>query len=358
VAGKVVQGWHSDPFGVHEARYFSAAGEPTKLVRDRGFESYDEPPSGADEVAAAMARMSAPPAPPSAYPPRDAYGPVGRYPRRRVSGIVGLTASVIIAAAAAAAAVLVALTVLHPKHASSPGTGDAALVTQAATRTLQQRTADVVVSGSATAGRTHSETQGTGEYDLSGTTGTLTMTTRSPSGVTVFRELSLGDHVYVATSVNGRSFLPAGKAWMVEQVSRQGSGSTGFTGGNLTAVLASLEKQGITVSALGTKAIGGVSCTGYTVTAPGGQGSMTVWIDPQKLVREITVNATISITVNGASASPASTPSLDMTMDISYSAAPLHLAAPPAASTISFDAFLQQLGQSPAQKQAAQSGAN
>jgi hypothetical protein len=61
VSGTVTTGWHSDPFGVHEARYFSADGQPTKLVRDRGTESYDEPPSGADEVAAAMARMSAAP---------------------------------------------------------------------------------------------------------------------------------------------------------------------------------------------------------------------------------------------------------------------------------------------------------
>ena len=49
----VTTGRHSDPFGVHEARYFSADGQPTKLVRDRGVESYDEPPSAPDAVAAA-----------------------------------------------------------------------------------------------------------------------------------------------------------------------------------------------------------------------------------------------------------------------------------------------------------------
>jgi phospholipase C len=37
------QGWFQDPFGLHEARYFSA-GRPTKLVRDGNVESYDEPP--------------------------------------------------------------------------------------------------------------------------------------------------------------------------------------------------------------------------------------------------------------------------------------------------------------------------
>lgn len=55
VSGRVVQGWPPDPFGLHEARYFSAAGEPAKLVRDRGAESYDEPPSGPEELAAAQA---------------------------------------------------------------------------------------------------------------------------------------------------------------------------------------------------------------------------------------------------------------------------------------------------------------
>jgi putative flippase GtrA len=36
-------GWQADPYGIHESRYFTR-GEPTRLVRDRGVESYDEPP--------------------------------------------------------------------------------------------------------------------------------------------------------------------------------------------------------------------------------------------------------------------------------------------------------------------------
>ncbi len=39
------QGWYRDPFARHVDRYFSA-GEPTKLVRDGGRESYDPPPPG------------------------------------------------------------------------------------------------------------------------------------------------------------------------------------------------------------------------------------------------------------------------------------------------------------------------
>jgi hypothetical protein len=37
------EGWYTDPFGRHEARWLSD-GRPTKLVRDAGTESYDEPP--------------------------------------------------------------------------------------------------------------------------------------------------------------------------------------------------------------------------------------------------------------------------------------------------------------------------
>ena len=37
------EGWYTDPFGRHEARWMSD-GTPTKLVRDGGDESYDDPP--------------------------------------------------------------------------------------------------------------------------------------------------------------------------------------------------------------------------------------------------------------------------------------------------------------------------
>jgi hypothetical protein len=39
------EGWYSDPFGLHEARWLSD-GHPTKLVRDHGVESYDQVPDG------------------------------------------------------------------------------------------------------------------------------------------------------------------------------------------------------------------------------------------------------------------------------------------------------------------------
>jgi hypothetical protein len=38
-----LEGWCTDPFGLHEARWLSD-GVPTKLVRDNGVEAYEDPP--------------------------------------------------------------------------------------------------------------------------------------------------------------------------------------------------------------------------------------------------------------------------------------------------------------------------
>ncbi|MFZ0251224.1 MAG: hypothetical protein WAL61_14860 [Acidimicrobiales bacterium] len=45
VADEHMEGWYTDPFGRHDARWMSA-GIPTRLVRDGDRESYDDPPDG------------------------------------------------------------------------------------------------------------------------------------------------------------------------------------------------------------------------------------------------------------------------------------------------------------------------
>ena len=367
MGGTVTTGWHPDPFGVHEARYFNADGQPTKLVRDRGLESFDEPPSDPDEVAAAMARLLAPPAPPAAYPPRDAYRydrAPDRGPRRpslrqfAVTWVIAVTAAVGIFFAGQAM-------LRTPKPASTPGgasapggAADVAFVTQAATRTLQQHTVDLSMSASGAAGGASDSLQATGAFDLGGKTGTLNMTIAAKGYTIAYRTIYVNGYLYLGISLNGRSLLPTGKTWIAEQQasSAQGSGTLGITGADPTAELASLENQGITVSALGTKDIGGVSCTGYAVTEPGTQTTVTVWINDQHLVREISAGTTVGFSVGGLSASPAPTGtikpvSVDVTMDFAYSAARVHVTAPSAASTMSFDAFLQQLPTNPAVRQ-------
>jgi hypothetical protein len=39
------EGWYTDPFARHEARWLSD-GTPTTLIRDDGVEGHDEPPDG------------------------------------------------------------------------------------------------------------------------------------------------------------------------------------------------------------------------------------------------------------------------------------------------------------------------
>ena len=47
----VPEGWYRDPFGTHEARWYSA-GTPTALVRDGAVEAHDPPPviAGAERL--------------------------------------------------------------------------------------------------------------------------------------------------------------------------------------------------------------------------------------------------------------------------------------------------------------------
>lgn len=167
----------------------------------------------------------------------------------------------------------------------------------------------------------------------------------------------MNGHVYLAMRVNGQSVLLASKTWIAEPLVSQASGTTDLTGGDLTTALTSLENHGITVRALGTKVVGGVSCTGYAVTSPGEQGTATVWVNPQHLVREINLEATLSVTTSGPSSTSTTIgPAVDMTMDFTYSAQAVHVTAPPAASTVSLDTFPDQLGSSPALKQLEQAG--
>ncbi len=44
-------GFHPDPYRIHQERYISVDGVPTKLVRDGGVEAYDPPPQRAAQAA-------------------------------------------------------------------------------------------------------------------------------------------------------------------------------------------------------------------------------------------------------------------------------------------------------------------
>ncbi|HXL96594.1 MAG TPA: hypothetical protein VN969_47405 [Streptosporangiaceae bacterium] len=90
--GGTLQGWHPDPFGVHERRHFSA-GRPTKLVRDGAAECYDEPPRDewpAAEVPAASSFQG--PAPVNVLAESMLLSAIAYLSR---GGVIGLAAAVV-----------------------------------------------------------------------------------------------------------------------------------------------------------------------------------------------------------------------------------------------------------------------
>ena len=69
------------------------------------------------------------------------------------------------------------------------------------------------------------------------------MTVAANAYAIAYRTILLNGYVYLAISINGRSLLPAGKAWIAEQApAAQGPRTTGLAGVNPTAALASLAR--------------------------------------------------------------------------------------------------------------------
>jgi putative flippase GtrA len=66
-----LHGWHPDPYGAHELRYFALNGEPTRLVRDANSWTHHVPNTGMSPVPVAAAALPAPVAQPTLpKPPR------------------------------------------------------------------------------------------------------------------------------------------------------------------------------------------------------------------------------------------------------------------------------------------------
>lgn len=173
---RLLQGWHADPFGLHEQRYFSA-GRPTKLVRDGRAEAYEEPPAREQPAAAVAVTATVPPddnraagaglwtsagpvltdghggQPPTLAGAGPATGsPATQYrgvPARR--GRAGLVNAVVALVAVATVVAFVAIEGgLSPKpgpksqaRSGAAGADLAAFVTASAEGTLARKTADV-----------------------------------------------------------------------------------------------------------------------------------------------------------------------------------------------------------------------
>jgi hypothetical protein len=377
---RVLQGWYEDPFHLHEARYFSA-GRPTKLVRDGGRESYDEPPADlapapADAPAGAADAPAGPgePRPVAAGRP-SAYAPDAplEEPRRSRVGLVAAVAVVAIAAAGATVAVKD-----WPKGAAqAPAVATEAFITHSARTTLAARTADITMSGTLDASGQTTTLNGTGQIDLAHDAMALTLRATVAGQPFEEKEILTNGNLYLALTVAGKGIgqVLGGKEWL--RMPLRQSQSADLVGSNPISSLATLEQQGSKVQSLGTETIDGVACTGYAVT-PSTQAmiagakreyatlglsasatqqelnliqgmsppAVKLWIDANGLVRRMSVS--LSMTVGNGTAAGNVDESGDVVMDFSDFGAPVTVSAPPAADTSSYQSILGSLGGSSA----------
>ena len=384
MTNRQLQGWSADPFQLHDERYFSA-GRPTKLVRDGTVESYEDPPSDTYEVPddEVEAEGFAPvPAAAGRYaygaPPRA--GATGQYARvgpratpgvrQRSRALLVVAAMVIVAATVAGMVVLVKQESHSTPNPNQPSAiSQVAFVRQSAAKTLAERTANVTLSGTVQAGSQTATVNGTGAIDFSTNAMALDMSIGISGQLAAERELLVNGNLYIALTTSGLNLakLTGGREWIEMPASQ--SGSENLVGSDPLSSLSLLEQQGIYVRSIGTKIIGGQSCTGYAITPTKAalltsvraefarlgyssamidqevslaQGmlppTVTVWLDAQGLTREMSMNVSVQTGGSGGAGSAS------MVMYISNYGSQVTITAPAASDTISYSSFLKGLG--------------
>ncbi len=383
MANGALQGWHADPFGLHETRYFSA-GHPTKLVRDGRMEAYDEPPAeGAASGTSAGAALQGGPglvdatrvAPAEAGhgelwaagaggPTRGAgardpdCSGTAAPPRRKRRGLE-------YAAVAAGAVVAVLVFVVLAGGSGSPGIAAAAFVTTAAQQTLVQSTADVTLSGTVHVGGEDLAFGGNGQVDFRTNVMSLDIGASIPNGSMTETELLVGGNLYLQVTAEGHNLaaMTGGRHWIEIPFAQLGSQTV--TDGSPGTSLSLLRQNGASVTSLGTRNIDGQTCSGYAVT-PSKQGMLagaqaewaqmglseaqisaarqalqraplpkiTAWFDAQ---RKLACQVTINLQIGDPAAAGAE--DAQMVMAFTHYGVPVTVSAPAASDTVS----LQQL---------------
>jgi hypothetical protein len=389
VAKGDLQGWHPDPFGLHEVRYFSV-GNPTKLVRDGRVEAYDEPPEGPVPAAASVAatvsapsvtggtlrqgepelagatRVSASASRVPAGGTGDGQGgayraganPFAQRKRRRVE----------YAFVALGAVVAVLVFVALGGGSRSPGIAPAAFVTKAAQRTLDQSSAEVTVSGSVQVAGQTLAMGGDGQVDFATNTMSLSLGASVNNGSMTETELLVGGNIYLQVSSDGHNVvagLAGGRHWL--EVPFVQSGSRTLSTGSPAVSLSLLSQEGARVTPLGPSSIGGRTCNGYSVT-PSKQAmlagaqeeyaklglsqaetnaalqalqaatppTITAWFDSQQLACQVDVYLQI-----GTPTTSSGSAGVQMAMTFTHYGAPVKVTVPAPSDTISLQQLLK-----------------
>jgi hypothetical protein len=291
-------------------------------------------------------------------------------------------------AAAAAAGLLIA-------NRSSAQPSPVAFVTTSFQRMTAVKTADISVSGDIRAAGQSATLSGTGQVNFATTAMRISLSSSSGGRTsTMLRAVVLNNKLYIALGPAGSPLgkLTGGRDWIEVQFTV----SPG-SGGSAPIVTPTMLKQpGVTVRALGSKVVDGVTCTGYAVTAnidtqtvspvgettgdglatPSVQGSLgglfkepptvTIWIDAQGFLREADYSLQTNLTIpanslsllpgNGSTAIPASGSSVvplggrkvpfsvNVRVDFTHLGTPVSITAPPPSDVTSFDSLLQDIG--------------
>jgi hypothetical protein len=387
------QGWRADPFGLHEWRYFSA-GRPTRLVRDGSIETYDEPPAQhfapADALAAnaALAGGGADGAGLAAGATDDsatqAEGDTGMMdhglrsiglatrgsgvtPFRRRTGLV--YASV---ATTAVVAVIAFVAIVGPtsrgSHSGSHQADLAAFVKASAESTLDQKTADVSLTATTEVNGSLVSLHGKGQLDFAANALAFNLSATYSGTALAESEIMIGRAVYIEVSANGQSLAQylGGKHWLELPVAASVLQSAAPQDSPVWS-LQLLERQGGKVVSIGSRSVGGLTCSGYAVT-PSKQAllaaaqrewaqqdlsrseqaaaremltdstppEISVWLDPtRQVVCELDVAMQMYVAPPLGSGRASSTGSLQMALTFTHYGGPVDITPPPAADTVS-----------------------
>jgi len=248
----------------------------------------------------------------------------------------------------------------------TPALSAVAFVTQSARRTLTAGTADVIVSGTLRAGSQVLPVRGAGETDFGANSMAIRMSVRASGRSITVDEVQINGYLYMTFTIDGRSIsaLTGGRHWIQTPVQQSGTANLGGT--DPSASLTLLEQGGNTVRTLGTKIIGGVKCTGYSVTPsrqtmiaaarqviavdklPAGFVNLelqivgtipvptyTAWFDANELMREMRVST--------PSGGVADSVTGDLVMDFTNYGAPVRITPPAPSDTMQFSAYLHAL---------------
>jgi hypothetical protein len=354
------QGWHADPFGLHEARYFSA-GHPTKLVRDGGTECYDEPPPESwpppepDRHTDAPAWQADAPtwqaglsAEPSETPgdlediltePPEAQWNADYAPPPKRPWAAFAAAAVIIGGTIAG---LISLTHEGSAAASGDAAGaPAAFVAGSARQTVAQKTVAIAMSGTVqSSGNSTAQLDGNGTVDFSTHSMAVTFSYSFSGHSFAERMIMTGGNDYLALSIDGRGLASDGRHWA--RWANTESLPASIKDLDLSSALSALEQPGASVTALGTRTIGGRNCYGYAVSparqADDPQSATTVWAASDQLLCQL------SVVVRQSSSAGSLAAGGQLVMDFTHYGAPVRITAPAQSDTESGPRWLAGLG--------------